>query len=608
MLQTLRNAFKVPELRKKLLWTILLVAVFRMGSHIPLPGINSDYLKNISQSGSLLGFYDLISGGAFSRASILALGVMPYINSSIIIQLLTVAIPQLEQLSKEGDSGRKKIQNATRYVALVISFVLAYGIYATLANSGATAGLEITQKIVIVFTLVVGSTFCMWLGDQVTVKGIGNGTSILIFVNIISRIPTIIGSIIVLKDAGSVSIVSIVLFTAFILLLLAAVLFFSLSERRIPVQYAGKFASGNNAMVKSQSTHIPLSIIGSAVLGIIFSMSVMEFPRTIATLFGGDKSWAQWILTNNTCPFNSKSWSYIVIYAVLTIFFNWFYMQITFKPDEMSENLHKSAGFIPGIRPGEETTIYFEKILNRLAVIGGVLAAILAVTPILIENNTAFKNISFSGTSLLIMINVALDFTRKVESQMVVRHYKGFLRKNISENTSLGIEAKSYMDKGQLVPDEVTINMVKDRLSQDDCKEGYLLDGFPRTVAQAEALDSFLKERNEELDTALAIEVPNEFILERMTGRRVCPSCGASYHIKFNPPADSKKCDLCGTEVIQRKDDTEETVKERLEVYGRETQPLIDYYADKNKLSTVDGTKAIIEVFRGICEILENKK
>lgn len=428
MLQTLRNAFKVPELRKKFLWTILLVAVFRMGSHIPLPGINSDYLKNISQSGSLLGFYDLISGGAFSRASILALGVMPYINSSIIIQLLTVAIPQLEQLSKEGDSGRKKIQNATRYVALVISFVLAYGIYATLANSGATAGLEITQKIVIVFTLVVGSTFCMWLGDQVTVKGIGNGTSILIFVNIISRIPTIIGSIIVLKDAGSVSIVSIVLFTAFILLLLAAVLFFSLSERRIPVQYAGKFASGNNAMVKSQSTHIPLSIIGSAVLGIIFSMSVMEFPRTIATLFGGDKSWAQWILTNNTCPFNSKSWSYIVIYAVLTIFFNWFYMQITFKPDEMSENLHKSAGFIPGIRPGEETTIYFEKILNRLAVIGGVLAAILAVTPILIENNTAFKNISFSGTSLLIMINVALDFTRKVESQMVVRHYKGFLK------------------------------------------------------------------------------------------------------------------------------------------------------------------------------------
>ena len=180
-------------------------------------------------------------------------------------------------------------------------------------------------------------------------------------------------------------------------------------------------------------------------------------------------------------------------------------------------------------------------------------------------------------------------------------------RKNISENTPLGIEAKSYMDKGQLVPDEVTINMVKDRLTQDDCETGYLLDGFPRTVAQAEALDGFLKEKNDELDTALAIEVPNEFILERMTGRRVCPSCGASYHVKFNPPTDNKHCDLCGTEVVQRKDDTEETVKERLEVYGKETEPLISYYDGKNKLSTVDGTKAINEVFRGICSILENK-
>ena len=179
-------------------------------------------------------------------------------------------------------------------------------------------------------------------------------------------------------------------------------------------------------------------------------------------------------------------------------------------------------------------------------------------------------------------------------------------RKNISENTPLGVEAKSYMDKGQLVPDEVTINMVKDRLQQADCKNGYLLDGFPRTVAQAEALNSFLNERDEQLDTALLIKVPNEFILERMTGRRVCPSCGASYHVKFNPPANGDKCDLCGSEVIQRKDDTVETVKERLDVYEKETQPLIDYYANKQLLSEVDGTKAINEVFRGICEILGN--
>ena len=428
MLQTLRNAFKVPELRKKILWTIVLVAVFRMGSHIPLPGINSDYLKSLSQSGGLLGFYDMISGGAFSRSSILALGVMPYINASIIIQLLTVAIPQLEQLSKEGENGRKKIQNATRYVSFGISFILAYGIFATISSSGATAGLQLMQKVIVVFALVVGSTFCMWLGDQLTVKGIGNGTSVLIFVNIISRVPVTIASMMTLKESGSASIVEIVLFGVFIVLMLGTILYFSLSERRIPVQYAGKFASGNSNMVKSQSTHIPLSIIGSAVLAIIFSMSVMEFPKTIATLFGGDKEWAKWILTNNTSIFNQKSWMYIVLYAILTVFFNWFYTQITFKPDEMSENLHKSAGFVPGVRPGEETTIYFERVLNRLSFIGGILAAILAITPIIIQNYTQFQNISFSGTGLLIVINVALDFTRKVESQMVVRHYKGFLK------------------------------------------------------------------------------------------------------------------------------------------------------------------------------------
>lgn len=428
MLQTLRNAFKVPELKKKILWMILLVAVFRMGSHIPLPGINSEYLKSLSSSGGLLGFYDMISGGAFSRSSILALGVMPYINASIIIQLLTVAIPQLEQLSKEGETGRKKIQELTRYVSLAISFVLAYGIFATISSSGATSNLNTIQKLVVIFALVVGTTFCMWLGDQLTVKGIGNGTSILIFINIISRIPVTISSMITHKEAGSASIVEIVLFTAFIIFLLGAVLFFSLSERRVPVQYAGKFASGNAAMVKSQSTHIPLSIIGSAVLGIIFSMSVMEFPKTIATLFGSDKEWAKWILTNKTCIFNQGSWKYIVLYALLTVFFNWFYTQITFKPDEMAENLHKSAGFVPGVRPGDETAIYFEKLLNRVSFIGGILAAILAVTPVMIENYTAFQNTAFSGTALLIVINVALDFTRKVESQMVVRHYKGFLK------------------------------------------------------------------------------------------------------------------------------------------------------------------------------------
>lgn len=421
MLSTLRNAWKVPELRKRFYWTIFLVAIFRMGSHIPVPGISTDFLRQYTQSGNLMGFYDLISGGALSRFSIFALGVMPYINASIIIQLLTIAIPSLEQLSKEGEEGRKKIQNATRYVSIVIAVILAFGMYATIAQTGATGSMKTAQMMVVILALVVGSTFCMWLGDQITVKGFGNGVSILIFVNIVSRLPMTIASVMSLD----INVVEIALFLVFALAVLAGVIYFSLAERRIPVQYAGK-AVGNK-MMKGQSTHIPLSIVGSAVIAIIFSMSVMQFLPTIAGFFP-DKEWAVWVTSSPASIFNSKTWMYPVVYALLTIFFNWFYTQVTFKPDEMSENLHKSAGFIPGIRPGEPTTQYFESILNRISFIGGIFAALLAVTPIIVTNYTSFKEIQFGGTALLIVVSVALDFTRKLESQMIMRHYKGFLK------------------------------------------------------------------------------------------------------------------------------------------------------------------------------------
>ncbi|BFK80113.1 preprotein translocase subunit SecY [Clostridium baratii] len=421
MLSTLRNAWKVPELRKRFYWTIFLVAIFRMGSHIPVPGISTDFLRQYTQSGNLMGFYDLISGGALSRFSIFALGVMPYINASIITQLLTIAIPSLEQLSKEGEEGRKKIQNATRYVSIVIAVILAFGMYATIAQTGATGSMKTAQMMVVILALVVGSTFCMWLGDQITVKGFGNGVSILIFVNIVSRLPMTIASVMSLD----INVVEIALFLVFALALLAGVIYFSLAERRIPVQYAGK-AVGNK-MMKGQSTHIPLSIVGSAVIAIIFSMSVMQFLPTIAGFFP-DKEWAVWVTSSPASIFNSKTWMYPVVYALLTIFFNWFYTQVTFKPDEMSENLHKSAGFIPCIRPGEPTTQYFESILNRISFIGGIFAALLAVTPIIVTNYTSFKEIQFGGTALLIVVSVALDFTRKLESQMIMRHYKGFLK------------------------------------------------------------------------------------------------------------------------------------------------------------------------------------
>lgn len=425
MLSTLRNAWKVQDLRKKIIWTVFLIAIFRMGSYIPVPGIDTDSLKALTQSGSLVSFYDLISGGSFSRFSIFALGVVPYINASIIMQLLTVAIPKLEQLSKEGDDGRKKIQKITRYASIVIGAITAYGSYVIIHNVGALKSNSPVSMFLILLTLVVGSTFLMWLGDQITVKGVGNGTSLIIFANILSSLPMTGYQIYNLSKIGRINIVEVALFIFFTLALLAGVIYLSLAERRITVQYAGK-AVGNK-MMKGQSTHIPLSIIGTTVIAIIFAMSVMSFPTTIAQFFP-EAGWSQWITGSSYSPFNAKTWMYPVLYALLTIFFTWFYTQITFKPDEMAENMHKSSGFIPGIRPGKPTEIYLEKVLNRISMFGGCFAAIIAVVPILVANYTPFQGIQFGGTSLLILVSVSLEIMRQLESQLTMRHYRGFLK------------------------------------------------------------------------------------------------------------------------------------------------------------------------------------
>ena len=425
MLSTLRNAWKVPELKKKFIWTIGLIAVFRMGANLSLPGINPDYLKQLTSQSGLLSFMDLMSGGAFSNLSIFALGIMPYINASIIMQLLTIAIPPLEQLSKEGEEGRKKIQNATRYVSLLIALILAIGTMSQLSANGATSGLAKSEIAILVFTLIVGTTFCIWLADQITVKGFGNGTSILIFINIVSRLPYTVMRVVELEQDGTANIVEVALFVVGAIALLAAAVYFSLAERKVPVQYAGK-AAGSKIM-KAQSSHIPFSIVGSAVIAIIFSMSVMEFPKTLAAFFPNVK-WLQTVVTSKYSCFNSNTWFYIIVYAILTVFFTWFYNQVTLKPDEMAENLNKSAGFVPGIRPGEATEKYFERILNRLSIIGGCFAAILAILPNILQKYTSFGNLSIGATSILIMIGVALEFSRQLESQMVMRHYEGFLK------------------------------------------------------------------------------------------------------------------------------------------------------------------------------------
>ncbi|SKA82254.1 protein translocase subunit secY/sec61 alpha [Clostridium sp. USBA 49] len=425
MLSTLRNAWRTPELRKRILWTLFLVAIYRMGNSILVPGVDTNVLKNMATSGTLFGFYDLISGGAFSKFNIFALGVVPYINASIIIQLLTVAIPYLEQLSKEGEEGRKKLQNYTRYASIAFAILQSYTIYVIIWNTNALKDTSKLTMFIIMLTVTTASIFLMWLGDQITVKGIGNGISLIIFINIISRIPFTIYQIVGLQSMEQVNIVEVIIFIAVAAALLIVVTIMSLAERRIPVQYAGKTVG--NKTFKGQSTHIPINLNASGVIAIIFASSVMQFPATIAQLFPNSKIFRA-ITSSDYSPFKPNTWLYALVFFLLILFFSWFYTQITFKPDEMAENMHKSSGFIPGIRPGEYTAKYIEKVLTKVSLLGGAFAAIIAVFPIIVEGYTKFKGISFGGTSLLILVGVALEIVRQLESQLVMRHYQGFLK------------------------------------------------------------------------------------------------------------------------------------------------------------------------------------
>ncbi|MCB2295109.1 preprotein translocase subunit SecY [Clostridium algoriphilum] len=426
MLSTLRNAWKIPDLRKRMIFTLLMVVIIRVGIFIPVPGVDASKLASLtSNGGTLFSFYDMLSGGAFSKFSIFAMGVGPYINASIIMQLLVIAIPYLEQLSKEGLEGRKKIQDYTRYASIVLGALQAFGMYAIIAGTGAFSDKSSLTIFLVVLTMTTASTFLVWIGEQITGKGIGNGVSLIIFINIISALPSTAYKIAGLQKAGTVNFVEVIMFIIVAIALLVAVVIASLSERRIPVQYAGK-AIGNKVF-KGQSTHIPINVNGSGVIGIIFAMSVMTFPATIAQL-KPTSAIAKFITGSPWSIFETNSWKYSLVYFVLIVFFTWFYTQVTFKPDEMAENMSKSSGFIPGIRPGENTASYIDNVLTKISIIGGSFAGVIALFPIIVEGFTQFKGIYFGGTMLLIMVNVALETLRQLESQLVMRHYQGFLK------------------------------------------------------------------------------------------------------------------------------------------------------------------------------------
>jgi len=423
VLSTLRNAWRIPDLRKKMLFTLLMLIVYRGGAYIPVPFINTEVVKEFVSQGALFGFFDILSGGAFRNFTIFAMGIVPYINSSIIMQLLTIAIPGLEQLSKEGEEGRKKIAQFTRYGTVVLGTIQAIGISLLLRNQGAIIKYSSFHLFIIVLTLAAGTSFLMWLGEQITDKGIGNGISLLIFISIVSRYPSMGFQIGGLVDAGTASWLEVIIFLIAVVLVIAAVVTMDMGERRIPVQYAQKMVG--RKMYGGQSTHIPINVNSSSVIAIIFAMSLMQFPETISGFFP-NVSWVKYFSKGGL--FGSDSWLYLVVYFLMVIFFTWFYTGIAFNTKEMAENMKKYGGFIPGIRPGKPTMDYVQTILNRITLIGGTFAGIIALTPYLLDKFTGLKNLYFGGTSILIVVGVALETVKQIEAQMTMRHYQGFLK------------------------------------------------------------------------------------------------------------------------------------------------------------------------------------
>lgn len=425
MFSTLRNAWKVPDIRKKMIYTIMMLVVYRIGAHVPVPGVNSAAIADIIKNNSLGSFVDLFAGGGLSSFSLFALGIIPYVTASIIMNLLTMAIPSLERMSKEGPEGRKKIAAITRYAGVALGLIQAIGILVTLsANNAAvlenTGTPAILNYITIVLCLTAGTALIMWIGEHITENGIGNGISLLIFVSIVSRFPDAVITSVNNIAIGKMSIVTFLIVVAAALVIVSGITFIDLGERRIPVQYAKRVIG--RKIYGGQSTHIPMKINSSGVLPLIFAMTLVQFPGMIMQFFTTKEG-----LAGYEAVMGSSKPLYLVLFALLIFFFTFFYSQVTFNPVDVSKNLQQNGGFIPGIRAGKPTSDHLQKILVRVTLFGAIFLALVATVPTLFAAVAGFSS-PFGATSLLIMVSVSLETTRQLESHMMMRHYKGFLK------------------------------------------------------------------------------------------------------------------------------------------------------------------------------------
>jgi preprotein translocase subunit SecY len=428
VLAAFQNITKIPELRRRILMTVLFLSVYRVGAHIPTPGINSEALAAFFKAaqGTLLGLFDMFSGGALSQLSVFALGIMPYISASIILQLLTVVIPHLERLSKEGEAGRKKITQYTRYGTVVLSIIQGFGIAAGVEGMSAPGGETVVLhagwgfRLITVITLTAGTAFIMWLGEQITEYGIGNGISLIIFAGIVAGIPNALVSTMRLLHAGEMSIFVVMLLLVMMVVVVAFIIFMERGQRRIPVQYAKRVVG--RRVYGGQNTHIPLKINTSGVIPPIFASSIIMFPATVANFIA--VPWVQTVAGYMT----PGHWLYSLLYIAFIVFFCFFYTAIVFNPVDVADNMKKYGGFIPGIRPGRPTAEYIDKVLSRITFGGAIYVSAVCVLPTVLIQKFSVP-FYFGGTALLIVIGVAMDTLGQIEAHMLSRHYDGFLKK-----------------------------------------------------------------------------------------------------------------------------------------------------------------------------------
>ena len=424
LLKTLSQAWKVEELRKKILFTLMMLVVYRIGSNIPVPGINRTYLSQMfSGETGLLDLFDLFSGGSFSNFTIFALSITPYVTASIIVQLLTIALPYFERLSKEGNEGHKKMATITRYMTVVLGLIQAIGLTVGLFKN-AVVDKSAFASITIIMVLTAGTVFLMWLGEQINEYGIGNGISLIIFAGIVDRFPTFVRN--TYAQVSECAICGVAVLTLFIVsvMLVMVIILFEQGVRKIPVQYAKRVVG--RKMYGGQSTHIPMKVNQAGVIPIIFSLSLLQFPL-IVTYFAPKSAYADFVNKYISPSGDPGLWIYVVLNVVLTMFFTYFYTAITFNPTEVAENMRQSGGFVPGIRPGTATVEYLSRVMSRLCFSGGLFLAAVSVIPTIVSNFTPFE-MTFGGTSLLIAVGVATDTVKQIQNQMLMRNYQGFLK------------------------------------------------------------------------------------------------------------------------------------------------------------------------------------